>query len=302
MFVAEAWVPPRAAGPLRAARRLHTAFNFDFLLGPVGAERRCGAVIDDTLAARRGRRARRPGCCPTTTCSGTSPGTAGRRRRWATASATRHLRAPLDLALGARRARAAALLLLALPGGAYVYQGEELGLPEVEDLPEEVLQDPIWERSGHTDRGRDGCRVPIPWSGDRAAVGFSPPDGADAWLPQPADWAALTVAARTGDPGSMLELYRAALRLRREHPRSATAGWPGCDVRAGGARLRPRARLPLRAELLDGRGPAPGGRVASCWRAPSCRTVASRRTPPPGSAPDPGAPAARWRNVIGNGA
>ena len=70
---------------------------------------------------------------------------------------------PLDPELGLRRARAAALLLLGLPGSAYVYQGEELGLPEVVDLPEEVLADPIWERSGHRMRGRDGCRVPMPW-------------------------------------------------------------------------------------------------------------------------------------------
>ncbi len=129
---------------------------------------------------------------------------------------------PADLELGTRRARAAALLALALPGGAYVYQGEELGLPEVEDLPESVLQDPVWERSGHTDRGRDGCRVPIPWSGQTAPYGFSTeaPGGASAvpWLPQPADWAGLSVEAQTGNASSMLELYRAALRVRRGHP------------------------------------------------------------------------------------
>ena len=74
-------------------------------------------------------------------------------------------RQPTDVELGRRRARAAALLELALPGGAYVYQGDELGLEEVEDLPDELLQDPTWLRSGQTERGRDGCRVPIPWSG-----------------------------------------------------------------------------------------------------------------------------------------
>jgi len=86
---------------------------------------------------------------------------------------------PVDIALGTRRARAAALLMLALPGSAYLYQGEELGLWEVEDLPEEVLEDPIWERSGRTVRGRDGCRVPIPWEGDAPPFGFGPP-GSDA--------------------------------------------------------------------------------------------------------------------------
>jgi alpha-glucosidase len=126
---------------------------------------------------------------------------------------------PADFELGQRRARAAALLMLALPGGAYVYQGEELGLAEVEDLPEEVLQDPTWTQSGHTERGRDGCRVPIPWSGEAPPFGFSPPDAsAPPWLPQPASWQGLTVADQTGMPGSMLELYRRALALRREHP------------------------------------------------------------------------------------
>jgi alpha-glucosidase len=109
--------------------------------------------------------------------------------------------------------------MLALPGSAYVYQGDELGLWEVEDLPDEVRQDPTWERSGHTEVGRDGCRVPLPWSGSRAPFGFSP-DGASAlpWLPQPADFASVTVQAEEGDPASMLNLYRDALRLRREHP------------------------------------------------------------------------------------
>ena len=147
------------------------------------------------------------------------PSRYGRRtaRRWV-ANESYRPEGPLDFELGTRRARAAALLMLALPGGAYVYQGEELGLPEVEDLPEDVLQDPTWERSGHTDRGRDGCRVPIPWSGSTAPYGFSPADAtAGPWLPQPTDWAGHTVESQTGDTTSMLELYRAALRIRRDH-------------------------------------------------------------------------------------
>jgi alpha-glucosidase len=125
----------------------------------------------------------------------------------------------LDRELGTRRARAAALLMLALPGSAYVYQGDELGLWEVEDLPDDVRQDPTWERSGHTEVGRDGCRVPLPWSGTQPPFGFSP-GGASAapWLPQPADFATVTAQAEEGDPASMLTLYRNALRLRREHP------------------------------------------------------------------------------------
>ena len=125
---------------------------------------------------------------------------------------------PADFDLGTRRARAAALLMFALPGGAYVYQGEELGLPEVEDLPDGVRQDPVFEQTGRARRGRDGCRVPLPWSGGEPPYGFSPA-GADApWLPQPATWACLTAAAQDGRPDSMLNLYRRALRLRRKLP------------------------------------------------------------------------------------
>ena len=119
-----------------------------------------------------------------------------------------------DLALGTRRARAAALLMLALPGGAYIYQGEELGLPNVDDLPDDVLQDPMFRRSGGAIRGRDGCRVPMPWSGSSPPFGFSP-NGVQPWLPQPESWAALTVEAESSDEGSTLSLYRSALRLRR---------------------------------------------------------------------------------------
>ncbi len=122
-----------------------------------------------------------------------------------------------DLILGTRRARAAALLTTALPGGVYVYQGDELGLWEVEDIPFEQLRDPVWERSGHTDKGRDGCRVPLPWSGSAPPFGFSP-DQAPPWLPQPAAWRRLTAAAQRADPGSTLSLYRDALRIRRAEP------------------------------------------------------------------------------------
>jgi alpha-glucosidase len=118
-------------------------------------------------------------------------------------------------ALGLRRARAAALLQLALPGAAYVYNGDELGVPNV-DLPDEVLQDPIWERSGRTIRGRDGCRVPMPWSGTEPSYGFS--TSSSTWLPMPERWADLTVEAQTAEPASMLSLYRTALALRTSSP------------------------------------------------------------------------------------
>lgn len=112
---------------------------------------------------------------------------------------------------GLARARAMALVMLALPGAVFVYNGEELGLPNV-DLPDEVLQDPVWERSGHTERGRDGCRVPIPWSGNAPPFGFS--STADTWLPMPAEWAALTVQRQQVDPSSTLQFYRRAIELR----------------------------------------------------------------------------------------
>lgn len=122
---------------------------------------------------------------------------------------------PADLELGTRRARAAVMLLLALPGAAYLYQGEELGLPEVLDLPDGARQDPIWLRSGGTELGRDGCRVPMPWTPDGPTLGFSPDDSRPAWLPQPATFAALAVSNQDADPRSMLTLYRRAVAARR---------------------------------------------------------------------------------------
>lgn len=119
-----------------------------------------------------------------------------------------------DAALGLRRARAAALLLLALPGSAYLYQGEELGLPEHTTLPDRARQDPMWFRSGGTERGRDGCRVPLPWEADAPGFGFGPTGRT--WLPQPGDWAALAVDVQEKDASSTLALYRDAIRCRRE--------------------------------------------------------------------------------------
>lgn len=115
--------------------------------------------------------------------------------------------------IGLRRARAMALVMLALPGAVFIYNGEELGLPDVLDLPDEVLQDPTWERSGHSERGRDKCRVPMPWSGDEPPFGFS--SSPDTWLPMPPEWASLTVEKQSDDPDSTLTFFRAALELRR---------------------------------------------------------------------------------------
>ncbi|WP_111720547.1 glycoside hydrolase family 13 protein [Homoserinimonas sp. OAct 916] len=120
-----------------------------------------------------------------------------------------------DPVLGLNRARAASSLMLALPGSSYIYQGEELGLPEAIDLPDEARQDPTWFRTGGTRYGRDGCRVPIPWQAEEPSYGFGPTEAS--WLPQPSDWAAYARDRQEGVATSTLELYKSALRLRREH-------------------------------------------------------------------------------------
>jgi len=128
----------------------------------------------------------------------------------------------LDRELGLARARAATMMLLALPGSTYVYQGEELGLFEVADLPAQSLQDPIWERADHTRKGRDGCRVPLPWESEGTSFGFG---SARSHLPQPSWFGALSVASQDGVAGSTLELYRTALRLRKDLSNSEQFEW-----------------------------------------------------------------------------
>ncbi|NKX93087.1 glycoside hydrolase family 13 protein [Sanguibacter hominis ATCC BAA-789] len=118
-----------------------------------------------------------------------------------------------DAVVGLRRARAATLQMLALPGSAYLYQGEELGLPEHTTLDDSLRQDPAWFRSGHTEAGRDGCRVPMPWAGDAPGLGFGP--SAATWLPQPDSYRELAADRQRGVDGSTYELYRTALAERR---------------------------------------------------------------------------------------
>ncbi len=117
--------------------------------------------------------------------------------------------------LGLRRARAATTVMLALPGSAYLYQGEELGLPEVIDLPDHSREDPTWFRTDGERYGRDGCRVPIPWVADAPSFGFGPTEAS--WLPQPKEWAEFARDVQEGKAGSTLELYRLALTLRSTH-------------------------------------------------------------------------------------
>ncbi|MFI6580829.1 glycoside hydrolase family 13 protein [Embleya sp. NPDC050493] len=268
-LIGEIWLPDteRFARYLRPDE-LHTAFNFDFLSCP-WEPMRLRASIEGTLAAH----------APVS-----APATWVLANHDVTRTVTRYGRAdtsfgfaakargvPTDPVLGMRRARAAALLTLALPGAVYVYQGEELGLPEVEDIPPAALQDPMALRSGGTSPGRDGCRVPLPWSGDAPPYGFSPARAsAPPWLPQPADWADRTAAAQSRDPESMLSLYRTAIRLRRAEsalgdgddlrwlpgvPANVLAFGRGdrfaCVVNLGGE----SAELPAHRELLLSSGP-----------------------------------------------
>jgi alpha-glucosidase len=214
VLVGEIWLPDavRFARYLRADE-LHTAFNFEFLScpwEPVALRR----SIDATLAAHAPVNA--PATWVLANHDVTRTVTRYGREDTSFSFETRREGVLTDRALGTRRARAAALLTMALPGSLYLYQGEELGLPEVEDIPAERRQDPMYFRSGGRNPGRDGCRVPLPWSGQHPPYGFSPDGSTRAtWLDQPADWGGLTVAAQRADEGSMLSLYRAGLRQRR---------------------------------------------------------------------------------------
>ncbi|GHH69623.1 alpha-glucosidase [Streptosporangium violaceochromogenes] len=193
--VAEAWAPSpaRLAAYIRPDE-MHQAFNFHFLTTPWEAAG-FRAVIEESLE---------------------TAGLVGAPSTWVLSNhdVKRHVTRYGGGAAGLRRARAAALLMLALPGSAYVYQGEELGLPEVLDLPEEVLRDP--QRLRDPEDGRDGCRVPIPWTGAGPHFGFGPPGTGEPWLPMPLSFGPLSVQAQSGDPLSTLSLYREALRIRRE--------------------------------------------------------------------------------------
>ncbi|WP_131742038.1 glycoside hydrolase family 13 protein [Actinomadura roseirufa] len=245
--VAEAWAPtPERIAAYTRPDELHQAFNFHYLTAPWEASA-LRDVVEESL-----RTAEAVGAPATWVLSNHD--------------VKRHVTRYGGGERGLRRARAAALLTLALPGSAYVYQGEELGLPEVLDLPAEFLRDPQHLRGDGT--GRDGCRVPLPWEGDEPPFGFGA--GAAPWLPIPAGWRDLTVAAQSADPGSTLALYREALRIRREHPA------------LGDGRLRwlpgPPGTLLFVREAEGGSGGE--GRLLGCAVNASGRPV---RVPAPGS-------------------
>ncbi|MBZ5739923.1 glycoside hydrolase family 13 protein [Nocardioides mangrovi] len=214
VLIGEVWLPDaeRFARYLRPGV-LHAAFNFDYMTAPWDAKA-LRASIEQTLDVHD--RVGAPATWVLSNHDVTRPVTRYGREDTAFAFDTKRFGIPTDLGLGTRRARAAALLAMALPGAYYLFQGEELGLPEA-DIPIDRIEDPMHARSGGVDPGRDGCRVPFPWSGTEPPYGFSP-RRVDTWLPQPVGWGSLTAAAQAGDPGSMLELYRSALRMRRELP------------------------------------------------------------------------------------
>ncbi|MGW8375527.1 glycoside hydrolase family 13 protein [Streptomyces sp. ODS28] len=222
MAVAEAWVPDDRRPAYARPDELGQAFNFEYLRTGWNARE-----LRDTIAVSL-ETARAAGASATWVLS--NHDVVRHASRLGLPSDTDYHawlltdgRSPEpDEAGGLRRARAATLLMLALPGSSYVYQGEELGLPEVADLPAEALRDPVWEQTGRTRKGRDGCRVPLPWTREGGSYGFGP---GGAWLPQPAQFAALSVEAQDGTPGSTLELYREALRLRRSLLGDETLTW-----------------------------------------------------------------------------
>jgi alpha-glucosidase len=246
MAVAEAWTQtPESMARYVRPDELHQAFNFAWLLAPWSASA-FADVVRGTLAA-----VALVGASPTWVLSNHDV-----------------IRHPTRYGGGERglaRARAATLTMLALPGSAYLYQGEELGLEEV-DVPPEDRQDPYWFRTGKP--GRDGARVPIPWRGTRPPYGFGPA-GSTPWLPMPDTWAPLTVAAQRKDPRSTWSLYRDALRARRRvaHSGSEVEIVEGrttvLHLRRGGLTVvcncgsRP-VRLPA-GEVLVASGPLDGG-------------------------------------------
>ncbi len=227
IFVGELWVgtPARLAKYLRPDE-MHTGFNFPFLGANFRAEE-LRKVIDESLANDRAVGA------PTTWVieNHDVPRAVNRyahndrfRTEFPEVHGTRLENriqsTPLSDAnerLGRDRARAAMLLMLALPGSAYIYQGQELGLDEVIDIPESQRQDPAWFRSGGTDGLRDGCRVPLPWTQHGSSFGFAA-EGSRAWLTQPQRWASLAVELQELDPESTLSLTRRALALRHGEP------------------------------------------------------------------------------------
>jgi len=239
MAVGEAWVPDadRLARYVRPGE-LNLTFNFELVEAEWGADTLRGAIERSLDAMAR----------------------VGAPCTWVLSNhdvervATRYGGG----ARGQARARAAALVQLSLPGAVYVYNGDELGLENVV-LPDEALQDPTWENSGHTVRGRDGERVPLPWSGATPPFGFT--TGAATWLPMPGEWASCTVQAQLADPSSTLQLYRATLALRRSLPELQGTDYAPADAPAGCLAYRRGGGLTVLVNASQSAVPLPPGEV-----------------------------------------
>ncbi|SII59814.1 glycosidase [Mycobacteroides abscessus subsp. abscessus] len=234
ILVAEAWVEPleRLFRYVRADE-MDQAFNFTFLMAGWDAPGLARA-IEGTFAA-----AAEVGAAPTWVLS--NHDTVRHPSRFGVAEPPPHQRGigpddpQPDLTLGRRRASAMALIELGLPGSAYIYQGDELGLPEHTQLPASARRDPVYARSRGAELGRDGARTPYPWSASAPHLGFGTPAGEETWLPQPKGHSVLAHDIQNDDPESQLHLYRGLLRTRRElgMGRGAFAWHPLHDPRRG---------------------------------------------------------------------
>lgn len=227
--VAEAWISSRRKSMYAASTGLGQAFSFDMLMAPfdpAAFKRVITQSLEDSKAS-------------------------GSSTTWVFSNhdvvrhATRHALADdggyhetsrkyllnkgqnpvADVDLGLRRATAATMMILALPGSAYLYQGEELGLPEVADMPDSERQDPTFFRRPGFEVGRDGCRTCLPWVADAKNMGFG--DGKAPHLPQPAFYAKYAVDVEDKDPKSTLNLYRRALALRHQLQAAEELEWCG---------------------------------------------------------------------------
>jgi alpha-glucosidase len=249
VFCGETWAPtPERLALYQRPDELHTSFNFDYLRAGFEAPK-LKESIDSTLANHR-----KVGAPPTWVLSNHDIVRHATRLAPGQADHPTVMPTQENAERGLRRARAATLFTLGLPGSTYLYQGEELGLPEVLDLPPDARQDPIWIRSEGTDIGRDGCRVPIPWSGDIPSFGFGP--GEQSWLPQPPEWASLSVQAQESDD-TTLNFYRSALARRRLEPTTGDGDlmWRTGDFTDREDVLiytRPHPQLPLTCVLNTG--------------------------------------------------
>ena len=213
MMVAEAWVKAESVPLYLRPDEYHQSFNFDFVGCPWDVDQMRSSIARALVDAAS--------VSSSATWVLSNHDVLRHPTRYGLPAGTDYqewlMTGPTELCdqeLGTQRGLAVIMMLLALPGSTYIYQGEELGLHEVPDLPHDVLDDPVWRRSENTRKGRDGCRVPIPWTQTGPSFGFG--EGAP-WLPQPAHFSDQSVEAQDGVDGSVLELYRSALALRSAH-------------------------------------------------------------------------------------